>query len=508
MTFTEYVHDSTVAYLNTTTKSERKMIGQFFTPVSIASFMGDLSTQSMGHVRILDPGAGSGILSAALIDRLVTQGVKSIELDMYENNEGILPILEANFSYMKAQLAKIGIELDYHVIDKNFIHDNQFVWTGLIVANPYDIVISNPPYKKIGKDDLEASIMKDIVYGQPNLYFLFMAMGAALLKDGGEFIYIVPRSFSSGMYFKSFRKWFLGTMKITNLHLFTSREAVAGNHDSVLQETIILKAIKTKMTQKYIHITESSDEFCATVCNQYKVAYETSIREDHNSFMFIPSCREEADVLDFVNQWPMTLVSLGYKMKTGLVVDFRETQYMRVEEGADTIPLLWPYNFDGYTLRFPVSVDGKPQYLQNSKESKRIQMEMGNYLLLKRFTSKEERRRLQCAFLFKDNFVQFQSISTENHLNFIAKRDGDDLKKEEMYGLFTVINSTYMDRYFRILNGSTQVNANEINAIPFPEMNDILCIGQIAMAQESLGDAVCDRILEEHFSRRVTSKAM
>ena len=69
-------------------------------------------------------------------------------------------------------------------------------------------MISNPPYKKIGKNDIESTIMENVVYGQPNMYFLFMAMAERLLKDDGELIFIVPRSWTSGTYLRSLEKYF------------------------------------------------------------------------------------------------------------------------------------------------------------------------------------------------------------------------------------------------------------------------------------------------------------
>jgi adenine-specific DNA-methyltransferase len=333
-----------------------------------------------------------------------------------------------------------------------------------------------------------------------------MAMGTQLLKNGGECIYIVPRSFSSGLYFTAFRNHFLNTVKITNLHLFTSRESVGGSKDSVLQETVILRAVKEDARPNVIRITESSDEDCC-IANQYSVAYDTCVKDDDNSFLFFPTSEEDAQVLDFVNQWSASLPELGYRMKTGIVVDFRETLWMRTDNNEEVIPLLWAYNFHENRVRFPVEVDGKPQYLYNVQETNRLKMKKGNYLLLKRFTSKDEHKRLQCTLLFEEDFSSYDAISTENHLNFITKLNGS-MDREEMYGLFVVLNSSYMDRYFRILNGSTQVNANEINAMPFPAQNDLVQMGRSAMRLLSLTEADCDNILNNRFSHAAISRAM
>jgi adenine-specific DNA-methyltransferase len=200
-------------------------------------------------------------------------------------------------------------------------------------------------------------------------------------------------------------------------------------------------------------------------------------------------------------------VRFGYRMKAGIIVDFRETEWMRTEREKRTIPLLWAYNFDDYHIRFPVGVEGKPQYLLDTKDTRRLQMKKDNYLLLKRFTSKEEKKRLQCALLLEEDFASYPAISTENHLNFITKVAGK-MSKEELHGLFIVLNSSYMDRYFRILNGSTQVNANEINAVPFPAYNDIVQMGRKIMLSQSLTEATCDAILEEQFAHVAVSKAI
>lgn len=506
MSIVKIIYDNTLSYLDAVPKAERKKIGQFFTPIPIAEYMVELSKTQNDTVFVLDPGAGSGILSAAIIDALISKKVNTIYLDTYENNANVLPLLKSNLDFMQSMAQKQGVKLQFRVFEGNFITMNQFSWTGLTPKEKYDIVIANPPYKKIGKNDKESNIMRDIVYGQPNLYFLFMAMGVRLLKENGECIYIVPRSFSSGLYFTAFRKHFLDAAQITNLHLFTSRDSVGGSKDSVLQETVILRAVKGCKDSDVITITESSDERCY-ITNQHSVEYDTCVKNDENAFLFFPICEKDVQVLDFVNQWPSSLTKLGYRMKTGLVVDFREVEWMRTNNESEVIPLLWSYNFSEGRVRFPIETTGKPQYLSNVKETDRLKMKKGNYLLLKRFTSKEERKRLQCALLFEDDFPTYDAVSTENHLNFITRISGI-MSKEEIYGLFVVLNSDYMDRYFRIVNGSTQVNANEINAIPFPKYEDIVQMGRTAMLSDSLTELDCDSILENQFLPEAISRAM
>jgi adenine-specific DNA-methyltransferase len=338
--------------------------------------------------------------------------------------------------------------------------------------------------------------MAEIVYGQPNLYFLFMAMGSRLLKQGGEFIYIVPRSFTSGLYFSVFRKWFIDEMKITDLHIFTLRDEVFQN-DGILQETVVLRAVKTNRHIDRISITESTNSELQPI-NKIFVDYDICVSKNKDCFLYLPSNQEDIEVLNFINQWEYTLADGGFRMKTGLVVDFRETEWLREYKQHNTLPLLWAHNLKNNRVIFPVNHKNKAQYLIDCPDTDRLKMRLDNYVILKRFTSKEEKKRLQCSVLLKNDFENYPAISTENHLNFITKINGN-MTEEDMFGIFAVLNSSYMDRYFRILNGSTQVNANEINSLPFPSHGDIIDIGRVMMNSNDLSETVCDYILDSKY---------
>lgn len=485
-------------------KNNRKKSGQFFTPASVANFMGSMVSSDKEELDILDAGSGTGMLTAAVLQKIINlKNLHKVNIDLYENDLQVHDILKENLNYLKGSLEQKGICLNFKINADNFITSNALKWTGFEESDNYDIVISNPPYKKIGKNDDEANAMPEIVYGQPNLYFLFMAMGARLLKQGGEAIYIVPRSFTSGLYFSAFRKWFTDEMKITDLHIFTLRDEVF-NSDDILQETIILRAVKTNKNIDKINITESVN--CELQPKQkFFVDYNTLLDKNNNRFLYLPSTQEDIEVLNFVNQWKYTLSDSEFKIKTGLVVDFRETEWLREHDEDNTVPLLWAHNLKNNRVIFPANHKNKPQYLIDCPNTVRLQMRLDNYVILKRFTSKEETKRLQCSVLMKKDFGDYPAISTENHLNFITKISGG-MSENEMLGIFVILNSSYMDKYFRILNGSTQVNANEINSLPFPSHNDIIEIGRTAIQREifkenfphtiNLNEAVCDYILE------------
>ena len=103
----------------------------------------------------------------------------------------------------------------------------------------------------------------------------------------------------------------------------------------------------------------------------------------------------------------------------------------------------------------------------------------GNYILLRRFSAKEEKRRLTAA-PFLGEHLPYEFIGLENHINYIY-RPGQVLSEEETWGLAVLYNSSFYDTFFRGINGSTQVSATEIRSIPLPSMEIIIEIGKRAM---------------------------
>lgn len=479
------VIDTTKKYIDTKTKNERKKIGQFFTSKETAIFMASLSKVKKSKIKVLDAGAGTGILSIALLEKLNNNSnIEEIEIDLYENDENIVDILEENISNSKLLLKKLT---QYNVIKKNFILDD-------IEKNKYDIIISNPPYKKIGKNDIESKQMQDVIYGQPNLYFLFMAKSVELLKPDGEMIFIVPRSWTSGTYFKKFRENFLENTRLTNIHLFVSRDKVF-NKENVLQETMILRAVKTKEKQNDIQITQSNsnDDFDKIV--KYDIEYDICVENDNERYVYLPINDDDIKVLETVNEFDTKLKDIGLKLKTGLTVDFRNEKYMEKYATNENVPLFSSIHFKNGFINFPSNVEEEPQYI--NKDNTSLLQKNSNYLFIKRFSSKEENRRIQPAMFFKSEFENYDYISTENHINFIDAIDNKELTEDLIYGLYGLYNSTLYDKYYRLLNGSTQVNATEINNIPIPNEEQVKDIGKKLQNEMSVTTEICDNILLE-----------
>ena len=210
--------------------------------------------------------------------------------------------------------------------------------------------------------------------------------------------------------------------------------------------------------------------------------------------MYLVTDIEEVEVLKRLHRWKQTLPDIGMKMKTGLTVDFRNRDILRDVEEDGAIPLFYSQHIRKGEVQFPIQKEH--EYVVT--EQKGLMQDNKNYLFVKRFTAKEESRRLQCGIYLAKNYPQYTKISTQNKINFIDGLFGE-LSECLVYGLYVLFNSTLYDVYYRILNGSTQVNSTEINSMPVPDRESIQEMGRKLMKTKDLSEKNCDMILEGYF---------
>ena len=279
----------------------------------------------------------------------------------------------------------------------------------MIGGNPnspkFDYVIGNPPYMKIPKDAPEAAAMPEVCYGAPNMYFIFAAMGLFNLKDNGEMVYIIPRSWTSGAYFKRFRQYFLTEGRLEHIHLFVSRDKVFDKED-VLQETIIIKARKTNISPVQVKITSSKSNKDFDEITSLTVPYSLVV-SGNDYYVYLVTDDEEVSVLKRLKQFDQTLPDIGVKMKTGLTVDFRNRDILRDEEENGAIPLFYSQHIKQGKVQFPIQKEH--EYVVTDQRG--LMQDNKNYLFVKRFTAKEEPRRLQCGIYLAKNYPQYTKIS-------------------------------------------------------------------------------------------------
>ena len=479
----EFAEKIGIEYSNLTTSDHKKYNGQFFTSKEISDFMGNLAQPKSNKISILDPGCGTAILSCSLIEKLIEKyAIKEIDLRLFETDEKLIKKTEEVISVLRNWLHKKEIKLIVKIEQADFVLFNSDAFSenslfGNNTLQEYDFIISNPPYFKISKADKRAQVAKELVYGQPNIYSIFMGLSAKLLNPNGELIFITPRSFAAGNYFKAFRNSFLKNVSITHIHIFESRNKMFKN-DNVLQENIIIRATKEKSSTINISVTE-----CAKDLNQPKIySYKTEELIDSTSkenILFIPSNSNEAKTINIFRQWQNSLNDYNIQISTGPVVAFRCSEFLLsdLDLKVSVAPLIWLHNIKGMEFIYPLKKGNKQSYIIDSAESRKVLLKNKNYILIRRFSSKDDKSRLVCCPYFAAK-SKYERIGIENHINYVYRPNGE-MTEEEIWGISALFSSKLFDTYFRTFNGNTQVGATELKQIKLPPIEKIIMIGNI-----------------------------
>ena len=471
-------------YASMSTAGSKKTKGQFFTPLSISRFMGSLAKSPRVEISVLDPGCGCGILSSCLIENLaLNHRFAQVHLTAYETDAKVIPYATAVFQYLKQWLLKRGITLDFFIRQDDFVLTNAeclceepTLFDGSCTPK-YDYIISNPPYFKLSKDDPRVKASSSVVDGVANIYALFLAISAKMLSGCGQIIFITPRSFASGRYFRLFRNFFFSTVSLDFIHLFNTRRDTFAK-DDVLQELLIMRGRPICDDARNREITVSYSEGAFDLDKAYTKNYlEKDIIDvsSEEKILYLPiSSRDEA-ILNLFKSWDGNMSKFNIQVSTGPVVAFRSEEYLSPEESEETVPLYWCHNVVKMLCDHPVEKKGRCQYIRVSQGSKSSLLPNKNYILLRRFSAKDDESRLVAAPYF-GNASKYRYVGVENKLNYIYRPKGHLIRSEVM-GISALLNSELYDSYFRLFNGNINVSSTELRMMPFPPIKTIREIG-------------------------------
>lgn len=442
---------------------DQKRLGQFFTPAPAAALIASLlRVDTLPHrIRVLDPGAGSGSLTAALVARLTRERPDvAVHVVAVETDPTIIPALVDTLADCE-RLPGVTTEL----VVADYLAASTGMDTEPAVMGPFDLVIMNPPYgKQAATDHLRRSVAREHV-DTPNLYSAFWVLGVAALAEGGQCVAIIPRSWANGVYFEGFRRWLLSRVHLDVLHIFESRSTVFAD-TGVLQENVIVSATRAKRSHHPVTLSVSvghADEVRAR-----SVPADAVVQPD-DPHLFVRFTDGAAEV-PATARW--TLADLGLSVSTGRVVDFRARDYLSDDpKEPGTVPLVYPGNVRNGDVVWPRAIRKAQAFRTTEPAALKQLVPEGIYVVTKRFSAKEERRRVVAGVSQLAGPVAF-----ENHLNYFHEK-GRGLSLHVARGLSVWLNSTAVDTLFRTFSGHTQVNAGDLRTLPYPSGDDLAALG-------------------------------
>jgi adenine-specific DNA-methyltransferase len=486
-------------------KADQVEFGQYFTSAPIAKMMAGMFQTMPVNIKILDPGAGFGTLTAAFISHCLSQKIKpkSIQATLFEVDHKLISKLSETLRTCNELCNQEKIDFSYTILNKDFIEDSVKIIQSKdslfkIEQPEYNISILNPPYRKILSTSRTRQLLSSIAIETTNLYSAFVWLVSKLLQDDGQMVAIVPRSFCNGTYFYGFRKELTTNMNILRIHNYDSRDK-AFSDGGVLQENIIFYAQKGKKKPSKVIISHNSDPDDENILIQ-ETDYEKVINpKDPNMFIRIEPNSFGGNISGEIDSLPATLKDLGLSVSTGRVVDFRAKSWLRMEADTEIIPLIYPMNLKNGEVVWPIKNEKKAQYLSSCDLIEKLVIPSQNYVLVKRFSSKEEKKRIYASFFNGDEFAQ-KRIAIENHINIFHRNYGN-LPSELAKGLTVFLNSTLVDFYFRQFSGHTQINAGDLLSLKYPSESQLISLGN------KIGDIfddqeLIDKIVREELSMK------
>ena len=472
------------------TEAKRKsLLGQFLTPARTAQYMASLfSPTTSGVCRLLDPGAGIGSLSSAFLERCISGDLTfdKVEITAFELDELLHKELENTFASYAER-----VPLACEIIGGDFIEDavNRIQFGN---DNSFSHAILNPPYKKINSNSRHRLLLRQAGIETVNLYSAFVALVLALVVPGGQVVAIIPRSFCNGPYYRPFRNFLLGRAAIRHIHLFDSRNK-AFKDDDVLQENIIMM-LERGGQQRDVVVTTSTDDSFADLAKHVHPFNRIVFPADQERFIHVPTSLAR-NAIELSAAIRYSLEDIGIQVSTGPVVDFRLKDHLRGMPEPGTVPLLYPGHFRGQNTEWPKTDMKKPNAIHRNVETEKWLFPTGFYCVVRRFSSKEERRRIMASVVQPDTFSDTEMLGFENHLN-VFHEGKHGLPEALVRGLVVFLNTTDVDENFRRFNGHTQVNATDLKLMKYPSRAVLIALGEKARGLSNDQQTI-DKLVQE-----------
>lgn len=469
--------------------------GQYLTPVPVARFMASLfDGDRLDNLNVLDAGAGIGTLTAALLERLINEGTSSIDCTLIELDEILGGDIKNTLSPFKDTLNIDSVEIsgDFIAWAVDKLDGQLSLFNNQHTVN-YTHAILNPPYKKIRSNSLHRRLLRSIGIETVNLYSAFVSLAIKLLAEGGQIVAIIPRSFCNGPYYRSFRELILKETVIKHLHLFESRNK-AFKDDEVLQENVIIM-LERGGEQGKVKVSTSTDaSFTDYEENLYP--FERILREgDSESFFHIPTSHGES-IIDLFQSVKYSLKDLGISISTGPVVSYRMKEHLKSMPEDGTVPMLYPTHIEQGSVKWVKKDSKKPNAIVRNEATERMLYPNGFYTIIRRFSAKEEKKRIISGVTIPEVFKS-PVLGFDNGLNVLHK-DRAGLQEELAFGLYVYLSSTLVDKYFRLFNGHTQVNATDLRSMYFPSTEILTLLGSwYLLYKEDITQQDIDIKLEE-----------
>ena len=465
-----------------TVAEEGIRLGRFFTPRAAAEeLMEVLPIPRKEELRVLDAGAGTGILSAAVCEAVCRHGGCSrIVLDAYENDPRYLPMLADILERIRRRARHdYGVKLIVNIRTEDFLDGATSLAEPRGVAERYDIIVTAPPCGVPEEGSPAATFCRRVLTKETDLAFLFAEAAGAKLSEDGVMVAILPIAFADSINAAPLRSRLFARAPLTSLTLDV------GSRGSRRDKTMLCVFTYGEEPERLrVRVAEGG------VCRELApIPYSIAVFSADYKILLAKS-REDVTLVRTMDSLPCRLRDLGLTVRTGLTIEARYPDCMRSSREGGAIPLLHPAGIADGQISFPPRGREKPYILPKIPS---LACENHTMVLVKRAPSRSDGRHLVVGVYFSGQLPHDRMISTANKLNVIEAVSGE-MDADLASGLAAVLSSGYYERYCTLTGSFTTVNAAALAELPLPDRDTILAIGRRLAASRNYSLRVSDAV--------------
>ena len=329
----------------------------------------------------------------------------------------------------------------------------------------------NPPFKKINVKDVPDD-MKEFVFGQPNLYHLFIKKTLDLLNEEGTLSVISPKNYLSGRYTEGLRRYIINNFSITKINTSNDRKNIFENN--ITQEICMLHIKKSQKRNVIISYNNQP---------KFKVNMRSIISNGNNDIIFTPRNMEEYNLIKSFSKFPIGVLGNEIVVRVGKVVQFRvkekeknlvSEEFSKIPNG---VPLIVYRHIRKDVMNYGKLLDKKINNaitIIDNDFNKSLFIKNGNYILIRKNVDKKYEKLIHSVIYSKD--LISEKIAIDNGIIYLTNKD-DSLTREELLGLQCILKSKQFDNYYRMVNSTHTINVYELENIHFPSIDTIREIG-------------------------------
>lgn len=489
-------------------KDIKKKLGQFYTPKNIVKSMMLEIQEKLETIDdddyVVDPACGTGVFLIELLGKIDSyeKCIAFIDNNLYAYDANPFAVIATRINIVVELLARYSKKseeiIQYIFSEKAF---RNIEWRNTIVESDerrYKIILGNPPYFKLNSEMMkEIKGYDDIIYGQPNIYTLFMYWAIKHLNKDGIMSLIIPQSIRSGLYFKNIRAK-IKNLRIKSLVNISSRQ----NLFDRAEQAVLIICLENKPilnTKTKIQFYDGTGKIDA----QFKIpCSKIMLGEENNNVFILSKNKGMYDIYDKILHNSQSLQTDLYpqKFSNGLFV-WNQHKDDIVEQELGAVPIIYGGNVQPVKFNFSVcsSNDERKQFARVNEKTNSYVL-TGKRLLIQRTTNFEKDIRLKACVITDDFLSCYDSYFLENHVNFLCSEQGKNklVDEKRLYFFLGLLNSKILNYVFVSKSGNTQVSANELNLLPYPIVGEDSISEfvrryekDLLMHQNELDDLIC-----------------